>query len=180
MHGELNLPKTRRKIGPRYPGGKLKPAPHNETPDSRWRRIKDHAIALGAHPDIGSVLGRLSLAGIITNKEAAAGIWVAETYGRFERLNGLPRRAAASPAYERSYGRGVDGGTVWDAEERVDKARKAMKRIDRVLIREANAAMESLARSILEDVCCNDREINSAHHGALAAILRAIALDRGF
>jgi hypothetical protein len=89
MHGELQLSTRRKHMASRYPSGQTK-GKHDKRDDRvvLWRRIKDHAVRMGADPDMGSVIGRLSLAGILTDSESAAAIWAAETIGRYERLQG--------------------------------------------------------------------------------------------
>jgi hypothetical protein len=183
MHGELQLSTRRKHMASRYPSGQTK-GKHDKRDDRvvLWRRIKDHAVRMGADPDMGSVIGRLSLAGILTDSESAAAIWAAETIGRYERLQGYPRRASPSPAYERSYARSSNAGeSTPEHERRVNKARRAKERLEKTILRVSlgDLAQANAARSILEDVCCGDIEPSSLHHKSLAALLKAIAKERG-
>jgi hypothetical protein len=82
----------RRRVAERYPGGKLKPGDEGDVrAPTLWRRIKDGAVKGGAHPYAGTVLGRLSIFGLLADAEVEAGFRVAEIVGRCER----ERRAAA-------------------------------------------------------------------------------------
>ena len=132
----------------------------------------------GAHPYAGTVLGRLSIFGLLADAEVEAGLRVAEIVGRYERVSGAPRRTCASPAYERGFGFSLDGNLLTDTnlarrfERRVRQARRAYEHlIDHVPER---------ARDALLTVCVEDREINSLLHKDLAAVLRRLAVSFGF
>src|SRR5262249_32867609 len=116
----------------RYPGGKIKPRDEGDLrAPTLWRRIKDGAVKGGAHPYAGTVLGRLSIFGLLADAEVEAGFRVAEIVGRYERVSGAPRRTCASPAYERGFGCSLEGQVLADAnlarrfERRVRQARRA-------------------------------------------------------
>ena len=165
--------------GERYPGGKMRP---REEGDARaptlWRRIKDGAVKGGAHPYAGTVLGRLSIFGLLADAEVEAGFRVAEIVGRYERLSGAPRRTCASPAYERGFGFSLDVNVLTDAnlarrfERRVRQARRAYEHL-------LDHIPES-ARDALLTVCIEDREINSLLHKDLQTVLRQLAVSFGF
>ena len=105
----MHLGRSRR-AGERYPGGKIKPRDEGDVrAPTLWRRIKDGAVKGGAHPYAGTVLGRLSIFGLLADAEVEAGFRVAEIVGRYERLSGAPRRTCASPAYERGFGFSLEG-----------------------------------------------------------------------
>ena len=165
--------------GERYPSGKVK---RRDEGDMRaptlWRRIKDGAVKGGAHPYAGTVLGRLSIFGLLADAEVEAGFRVAEIVGRYERVSGSPRRTCASPAYERGFGLSLDVNILADAnlarrfERRVRQARRAYEHlIDHIPER---------ARDAVVTVCVEDREINSLLHKDLAVVLRALAVSFGF
>jgi hypothetical protein len=167
-----------RRAGERYPGGKIKPADEGDVrAPVLWRRIKDGAVKGGAHPYAGTVLGRLSIFGILSDAEVEAGFRVAEIVGRYERLSGAPRRTCASPAYERGF------GFAFDAHERADA--NLAKRFER-RVRRARRAYEHLldhipsGRDALFTVCVEDREINSLLHRDLQTLLRQLAVSFGF
>lgn len=172
-HGRLRV------AGGRYPGGKIKPRDEGDMrAPSLWRRIKDGAVKGGAHPYAGTVLGRLSIFGLLADAEVEAGFRVAEIVGRYERVSGAPRRTCASPAYEQGFGFSLDVNMLADAnlarrfERRVRQARRAYEHlIDHVPER---------ARDALLTVCVEDREINSLLHKDLAAVLRSLAVSFGF
>jgi hypothetical protein len=169
----------RRVAGERYPGGKIKPRDEGDRrAPTLWRRIKDGAVKGGAHPYAGTVLGRLSIFGLLTDAEVEAGFRVAEIVGRYERVSGAPRRTCASPAYERGFGFSLDGPLLADAnlarrfERRVRQARRAYEHLlDRI---------PECARDAVLTVCTEDREINSLLHKDLAAVLHQLAVTFGF
>ena len=168
-----------RLAGERYPGGKIKPRAEGDMrAPTLWRRIKDGAVKGGAHPYAGTVLGRLSIFGLLADAEVEAGFRVGEIVGRYERLSGSPRRTCASPAYERGFGFSLEGNVLADAnlarrfERRVRQARRAYEHLlDHIPER---------ARDALFTVCVEDREINSLLHKDLAAVLRQLAVSFGF
>jgi hypothetical protein len=162
----------------RHPSGKVKPGEGDLRAPTLWRRIKDGAVKGGAHPYAGTVLGRLSIFGLLTDAEVEAGFRVAEIVGRYERVSGAPRRTCASPAYERGFGFSLDANMLADAnlarrfERRVRQARRAYEHlIDHVPERARDAVMT---------VCVEDREINSLLHKDLAAVLHKLAVTFGF
>ena len=168
-----------RRAGERYPGGKIRPREEGDVrAPTLWRRIKEGAVKGGAHPYAGTVLGRLSIFGVLADAEVEAGFRVAEIVGRYERLSGAPRRSCASPAYERGFGFSLEGHVLADAnlarrfERRVRQARRAYEHLlDHIPER---------ARDALLTVCVEDREINSLLHKDLAAVLRRLAVAFGF
>ena len=168
-----------RRAGERYPGGKIKPRDEGDVrAPTLWRRIKDGAVKGGAHPYAGTVLGRLSIFGLLADAEVEAGFRVAEIVGRYERVSGAPRRTCASPAYERGFGFSLEGQVLADAnlarrfERRVRQARRSYEHLlDHIPAR---------AREALFTVCVEDREINSLLHKDLAAVLRRLAVAFGF
>src|SRR5262249_39337980 len=120
----------------RYPGGKVRPRQDRDArAPTLWRRIKDGAVKGGAHPYAGTVLGRLSIFGLLADAEVEAGFRVAEIVGKYERLSGAPRRTCASPAYERGFGFSLDVNVLADAnlargfERRVRQARRSYERL---------------------------------------------------
>jgi hypothetical protein len=163
----------------RYPGGKIKPRDDGDIrAPTLWRRIKDGAVKGGAHPYAGTVLGRLSIFGILTDAEVEAGFRVGEIVGRYERLSGAPRRTCAAPSYERGFGFTLDAHARADAnlakrfEHRVRQARRAYDYlVDHIPER---------GRDALFTVCVEDREINSLLHQDLQMLLRRLAVSFGF
>jgi hypothetical protein len=168
-----------RRAGERYPGGKIKPREEGDVrAPTLWRRIKDGAVKGGAHPYAGTVLGRLSIFGLLADAEVEAGFRVAEFVGRYERVSGAPRRTCASPAYERGFGFSLDKQVLADAnlarrfERRARHARRSYEHLlDHIPER---------ARDALFTVCIEDREINSLLHNDLQAVLRRLAVVFGF
>jgi hypothetical protein len=124
------------------------------------------------HPYAGTVLGRLSIFGILSDAEVEAGFRVAEIVARHERCCGAPRRSAASPAYQRSYGTALD---PQDAADDARRARRAARKFQ-LLIDE----VPDRGRDPLFTVCVDDQEINSLLHKDLQAVLRRLAVSFGF
>jgi hypothetical protein len=178
MVGHLGRPRL---AGERYPGGKIKPRDEGDVrAPTLWRRIKDGAVKGGAHPYAGTVLGRLSIFGLLTDAEVEAGLRVAEIVGRYERVSGAPRRTCASPAYERGFGFSLDAHAHALAD--ADLARRFERRV-----RQARRSYEYLldhipesARDALFTVCVEDREINALLHKDLQTVLRQLAVSFGF
>jgi hypothetical protein len=172
-------PGRSRRIGERFPGGKIRPREEGDVrAPTLWRRIKDGAVMGGAHPYAGTVLGRLSIFGVLADAEVEAGFRVAEIVGRYERVSGAPRRTCASPAYERGFGLSLEGQVTADAnlarrfERRVRQARRSYEHLlDHIPER---------ARDALFTVCVEDREINSLLHKDLSQVLRRLAVAFGF
>jgi|SRR5215510_1249041 len=103
-----------------------------EPPDAvaRWKRARILAEAEIIDPRWGSSIAQLVFFKRLTDREAAAADRWAEWSGRADRVNGWPRRQAASPLYEAGYGPSVDGETAINQGDlefltRHDKARKA-------------------------------------------------------
>lgn len=175
----LAHPGRPRLAGGRHPGGKIRPRDEGDLrAPTLWRRIKDGAVKGGAHPYAGTVLGRLSIFGLLADAEVEAGFRVAEIVGRYERASGAPRRTCASPAYEQGFGFSLDVNMLADAnlarrfERRVRQARRAYEHlIDHIPER---------ARDAVLTVCVEDREINSLLHKDLATVLRKLAVAFGF
>jgi len=136
-----------------------------------WRRIKDYGVKLGLDRRLGSEVGRLSLLGELTDTEAAAAFLVGEIYGRFERAEGR-RRSAQSPSYE--IGQGGEPGEMADQEQRARRARKQFFRLQACL-----PAYPPGGRAVLEQVCCEDRSINSRYLDDLRGLLARVAAEFG-
>ena len=111
-----------------YSYGRLAPAPADAAPT--WRRVADTVRRLVLDPRAGSVLGRLHQAGLIYDRQMAAGLKVGEAYGRVARLKGLGRRDCGSPAFILAYS---SGGSPLAPEERMtaEERRAADRRVRR-------------------------------------------------
>jgi hypothetical protein len=170
---------TRRNVtGARKPSGRLRQEPPQDPRfPTMWRRIKDHGMALGVHPYVGTVLGRLALMGKLSDHQAQAGFRFAEIVGAYDRLcSGARPYTAASPAYQRGFGAGGLSGHDDAALERNERAaRKARKRYDKVIRCLPGAAAESL----LVDVCIRNEEPGEARHHDVAQLLGAVAVRLG-
>lgn len=164
--------------GDRYPSGRRKDVGDIVAP-TLWRRIKDHAVALGLDLRMASEIGRLSLQQRLTDAECAVAEHVAAAYARCDRLTGKPRRSAVSPSYVRGY-----GGDPQLAEERLDPAerseherrvRRAVRRFERIQDCFPNAG----ARELVERICVEDRPIPEQHIPELKILLNRIGAKLG-
>jgi hypothetical protein len=170
------------KPGARHACGKLKQGQHDGA-DIRaptlWRRIKDTVVAAGAHPYAGTALGKLSLFGVLSDAEVAAGFRVGEIVGRYHRLvTGAKPYTVASPAYEKGFGAAVDGdemgdeATIGRAQERARRARKAYERMMRHV-------PPGGAEAVLIALCIEDKEPSSLIHGQVKELLGRLAREFG-
>jgi hypothetical protein len=95
-----NLKQRSRAGRPRQPGpgtksGRRKPIGQKSAPTT-WRRIYDEGVAVGLDPRLGTEIGRLALAGHLTETQATAGVFVGNWYA--QAANALPpRRTPVSP-----------------------------------------------------------------------------------
>lgn len=170
--------------GERYPSGRRKP-PEKKGHDAAgtiWQRVQGHLddmVAIGLHPDCGTVVGRLYLFGKITAVQAGAALRYAEVAGRYDHYHSVSRRSTASPAYERgwSYDHEVQGhenaGTVKQYEKRGRWAKNQWERIQRHIPNE-------VACNVIEEVSLHNREVPSALLPDMARVLDRIAKEFGF
>ncbi len=168
----------------RYPSGKRKPGPEPRHPGHHtlWRRHRDNwddMVRAGGNPMWGTVIGKLYLAGVLTETEARAAKLYAEVAGRFDRDFGITRRSVPSPAYQSGlYGRDdeVDrhekNGTIAEYERRARRSKKDWERMQACFV---SASM----RATVEAVCLFDQEITYLHHAELKGALSNIALKFG-
>lgn len=166
-------PGPKPKEGDRYPSGKLKP-PEKQVVGS-WtpthiRRAMDNAFVLARNPILSSELGRMLMRGEITSREAAAGFQYASATGAFERMHGK-RRHAKSPAYDEGF-RSVSLED-FDPEKAERRKREIEKKLN--LVRSAIPDLPIIASTIVEEVCCNDGGIHSAHLPGFKAMMNRIA-----
>lgn len=197
MHGtELEMAKTRgrpRKTGDRYPSGQLK-SKHNRANASRrreasptlWHRIRenfeaarDRAVELGLDETTVSAIGRLNLAGVLTDAQAATALYIGETIGRHERFIDAPKRSAASVSYMGGYNKAIDPYQRGDAQTIADyerAARRARKAYDRVL----SMLPTERAATVIYEVCVHDQPIAEGAHDDLSNLLEIIGRKLGF
>lgn len=164
------------------------------------KRIMDHAAAMGLDPRSTNQLGLLNMKGVLTHTEMLAGLLYADLVGQYEAIMGHPRRFAMSASLEG--GRNTAPKIDLDALAKIDpdtadkikkkiNARVAKIRKDHAL---AQACMpgagkkyfdrdkgewiegKNLDSTIVEEVCCNDRPIQSIYHPRLKACLGRLAI----
>ena len=141
-----------------------------------WRRMRDFQDdlrKLGADPNLGTVLGRLYLFGVLSESEMAAGLLYADLAGRYARYHKEARESAASPNYQRGLGREDEverhnkDGTMAAYERRARAARKAWEKAGAQIPNER-------AREVLRNVCLLDLEISQIVYDDLKILLRRI------
>ncbi len=164
----------------RYPSGKRKPGPEPRHPGHHtlWRRLRDNwdeIVKTGGNPMWGTVVGKLYLAGVLTEIEARAARFYAEVAGRFDRYHGITRRSVASPAYQAGRNGSDDevvrhekNGTIGAYEKKAKKIKKAWERVQACLL-------TASARDVVETVCLYDQEVAAANHAQLKVALSLIA-----
>jgi hypothetical protein len=153
-------PGPKPKSGARYACGKLKPQKQrSEIAPALWARIKANAIRMGEDSRLGCELSRLSMMGELTLAQTAAGMRLAEIYGRFERSIGR-RRSAASPAYA------IGHGDPDLAEDRMTDEQIAQLAETRGRVRQAFLDLQEdlpvyppRARALVEALCVEDRPL---------------------
>jgi hypothetical protein len=153
------------KPGERYTCGRLKPVneilrPSNEMAPALWQRIRAQAIHFGEDARLGSELSRLSMLGVLTGAETAAGMRMAEIYGQYERLEGK-RRSTRSAAYDVGYGDGeIDEERLTEEERKIRVAR------EQTIIKtftDLRDALAPRARDMLERLCVEDRRVDNVN-----------------
>lgn len=174
----------------RYPSGDLRPTQDTARAPTLVKRIFDHAELLGLDKRVTTVLGRLHLEGVLTETETEAGYLYAEVCGTYERLKGMPRRQSKSQSFEI----GIKGAEDIEARikrietmdpEVADTLRKKHNRQVRAAEKRYNAAqnhvplMPIVAATIIDEVCLNDRPVNSLHHAMLKRMLQELAVHFG-
>lgn len=148
----------KKKSGPRYACGKLKPASKPIAP-AAWKRIQDLAERGAVDRALGSELGRLSFFEDITRTEATTGFRIAKVYGRYERLHGL-RRSARSPSYDEARSTAI----APEEEAEVETAFDALR-----------TAIPFAHRAAIEQLCVEDKPINATFLPEIRATLERIA-----
>lgn len=166
-HGLREHEVKRNHMVQRHPGGQPvdQPKGHGNA-RTLHRRLQDRniraaMIADGENSMHGSVLGLMLMDASITETEYTAACRYADVAGKYDRYFGTGKRTIASFNYERGYGRedevekhGAEG-TIGAYERRARKAKKQWTRV------QAKIPTEH-ARTVIDEVCLFDREVNSA------------------
>ncbi|MCA1458073.1 hypothetical protein I6F35_33610 [Bradyrhizobium sp. BRP22] len=142
-------------------------------------RLREHGARLGADPRLATVLGRMGLFKELSDGEVDAGFKIAEIYGRYESLKGMPRRSAASPSYERGFGSKDSLDTDRMLPDELKKHQRAVKRATKAFDRLQRLMPDDRLRDLIERVCCNNEEINPVLKPGLAQTLHSIAVSMG-
>src|SRR5258708_3742191 len=145
-------------VEPRYPGGV-----------QAWKRLQEEhnkwgmLTVIGASADLGSQIGLLHVQRHLSDSEADAAVYFAKFCARYDHYNGMPRRDAVSPDYERSAFNSRNdeealaklNGTIEDFERRCKHIRKRWNRIHGYIEDEKTF-------SLMLDVCVNDKHCPTA------------------
>lgn len=136
-----------------------------------WQRIRALVETGALDPIHATELGRLSYQGEITSTQAAAGFRIGELYGRYERTIGR-RRSARSPSYEIGFGQSPDPESTEGEIEQAAGARRAWEIVQGLM-------PTSVARGMIEDLCVEDRAVNSLHLDGIRTLLERVAAAFG-
>lgn len=191
---------SRRKDGARYPSGQLKH--HNKRsklkPDvepisgALYQRIRQYGMKqFGVDPRLHTELARLNLFGELTVAMTAAGLKIAEIYGRYEGLRGF-RRSTKSPSYNASYGEAgvaeelMDAATIAELEAKIRSATEAFERlVGRAAVwNEETGKLDppepglipSHMRNAIETLCVQDQSISPVLYENLREVLQQLAV----
>ena len=159
----------------RYPSGDKRPG----IAPAVFYRIREHGVRLGVDPRLATVLGRMGMFKELAEAEVDAGFRIADIYGRYESLKGIPRRHAASPSYQRGFGSkdGVDTDRMLPDE--LKRHQRALKRATKAFDKLQALMPDDRLRDLIERVCCDNEEINPVLKPGLAAALHDIAVKMG-
>lgn len=158
----------------RKPSGDKKPA----LAPTLIYRMREHGKALGLDPRLGSVLGVMGVHRELSDAEIAAGFAVAEIYGRYEMLQGLPRRTVASPSYERGFGAKAEIDITAMLPEDLKRHRRAVKKATK-RFDNLQAWLTHDEQNLVEAVCCANERCPVMDKPKLAAILNRVAVKMG-
>jgi hypothetical protein len=156
----------KKRARPRHPGA-----------GTMWRRLRDNwsdIMKIGADPNLGTVVGKLYLFGVITETEATAARRYAEVVGRHDRYMGMPRRQVASPAYERGFG-AEDEIAKRERQGTISAYERRARRAKREMVRLRSQIPNDTALTAVESVCVLDQEIPTAQHADLKTLLNKMA-----
>jgi len=163
---------AKKKSETHYPSGKKRP--ETGIAPSAFVRMREHAVRLAIDPRLATVIGRMGLFKELTPAEADAGWKVAEVYGRFEALEGVPRRTAASPSYQSSYGkREIDTSRM--SPDELKRLERTVRRAGKAYRRLQDWFTSNEQRALVERACVDDEMINPVLKPQLAAALRQLA-----
>ena len=167
----------------KYPRAKTKRNLAKARGRQMWKTIQnqgDDLVKLGIiNKESQSALSRMRLMTHLTDLEYQAGRRYAMIVGRFERFCTDTRRNAKSQSYERGYGedqtleRHFWNGTLGDYENEARDAKKEYAKLIKIL-----DPYGSVAKSLLDDLCCSDIEPPPNTRDNVAVVLRMVA--KGF
>lgn len=156
----------------RYPSGDKKPG----MAPTVFFRIREYGGRLGIDPRLSTVLGRMGCFRELSEAEVDAGFRIAEVYGRYEHLKGIPRRTAASPSYERGFG-AKDLMLDRLSPDELKRHKKAVRRAEKAFDQVQNWIGNQYA--LIERVCVLNEEPGPVNKGMLAAVLHEVAIQMG-
>lgn len=171
----------KRKLGPRYPNGDLKPQTGNEpVVPAIWQRIRTEAVKLAGDPRLATEIGRLSFHRELSDLQTTVALRIADIYANFEAAKQISRHAR-SPNYESgSRGSGNEDEIVTlERMETLDDDDPLKKRMRAALAAsEAFAELQKHMRALttpqiemIERLCVDDRHLDKCEVWIVADLL---------
>ncbi len=139
--------------------------------------MKNDTIKLLLDPKLGTEVGRLAAAAILTHAQAATGWRVGEIYAKWHRLKGL-RTSAKSPDFEQGFG-SADLAEERMSDEQLERFEAAIKaaesdwRLVDTLLTEINREV----RKAVLDLCVEDRAISPGMYRHVRQVFGSLSLQ---
>lgn len=180
--------KKQRETQPRWPGAR-----------AIWRRVRENPrswhnlVKLGLNESLGSQLALLFAENALTEEQAEAGRYFAETAGQYDRHFGLVKRGLASMAYDSGFGgrddevvRAERTRTVRDYERKARKVKKKWAKICNALGVPLNEGQSQHGHipdfkvfDLIMNVCVHDRHCDAGDVPLLRSGLEAMVIRLG-
>lgn len=166
---------SKRPSSDRYPSGDKAPI----ISPTVFFRMRTYGARMALDPRLSTVLGRMGLFKELSDAEVDAGFRIAEIYGRYEMLKGIPRRTAASPSYERGFGNKDAVDTARMLPDELKRHQRTLKKAIKAFDKLQGWFHSDKTRNLIERVCCENEHISPVLRPHLAAELHHIAVEMG-
>lgn len=169
----------KRKLGPRYPNGDLKPQGEPIVP-AIWARIRSEAVKLTGDKRLESEVGRLSFHRELTDTQASMAFRIAAVYADYEASRQYSRHARAANYEGGSRGGACEDETikVWQMEGLADADPLKKRMMAAIAARDAFMFLQEELGAftrpqveMLEQLCVNDRHIGATDLWKLRELL---------